>query len=258
MPAHSRDNDRAMPLDPSMLRAQRSAAERDVLACGLLLHRLLADEPALGVADTGQVIGSPGAARPRVRAPAVDHAASDPRAAAGDRQSQHRRADAAALPQRPHLPRRPQRLARGAVRQRGGPIALLLDRLRTVGHLPALPGLGPRVQRVTAIESQRTDEIAAHLLPDLALSFELLRTINTAQVQGTQIAGNGPVLTLRRVVALIGVDGVRLAANSLRDWPGRSTRPAPRRCWRRSTGSGSPATPPRRCVRRATTARWST
>ena len=55
-PAHSRDNDRAMPLDPSMLRAQRSAAERDVLACGLLLHRLLAGEPALGVADTGQVI----------------------------------------------------------------------------------------------------------------------------------------------------------------------------------------------------------
>jgi hypothetical protein len=35
----------------------------------------------------------------------------------------------------------------------GGPVALLLDRLRTVGHLPALPGLGPRVQRVTAIES---------------------------------------------------------------------------------------------------------
>ena len=54
--APSRDNDRAMPLDPSLLRAQRSAAERDVLACGLLLHRLLADEPALGVADTGQVI----------------------------------------------------------------------------------------------------------------------------------------------------------------------------------------------------------
>ena len=39
-------------------------------------------------------------------------------------------------------------------------------------------------------------------------------------MQGTQIAGNGPVLTLRRVVALIGVDGVREAANSLRAWPG--------------------------------------
>ena len=55
-----------------------------------------------------------GAARPRVRAPALDHAASDPRAAAGDRQPQHRRAASPALPQRPHLPRRDQRLARGA------------------------------------------------------------------------------------------------------------------------------------------------
>src|SRR4029450_3073622 len=61
-----------------------------------------------------------------------------------------------------------------------------------VAHLPPLPELGPRVQRVTAIESQRTDEIAAHLLPDLALSFELLRTINTGQVEGTQIAGTAP------------------------------------------------------------------
>jgi non-specific serine/threonine protein kinase len=76
------------------------------------------------------------------------------------------------------------------------------------------------VQRITAIESKRTDEIARHLLPDMALSFELLRTYSSARVQGTQIAGNGPVLTLRRVVALIGVDGVREAANSLRTWPG--------------------------------------
>ena len=102
----------------------------------------------------------------------------------------------------------------------GGPVALLLDRLRTVGHLPALPGLATRVQRITSIESKRTDEIARHLLPDMALSFELLRTYNSARVQGTQIPGNGPVLTLRRVVALIGVDGVREAANSLRVWPG--------------------------------------
>jgi non-specific serine/threonine protein kinase len=40
----------------------------------------------------------------------------------------------------------------------------------------------------------------------MALSFELLRRLNTAQVQVTQIAGNGPVLTLRRVVELIGIE----------------------------------------------------
>ncbi|MCE9661544.1 MAG: HDOD domain-containing protein [Burkholderiales bacterium] len=218
--ANVRDNDRAMPLDPSMLRAQRSAAERDVLACGLLLHRLLAGEPALGVADTGKVIerlaplGREFVRLPWTTPQPIPEAlrAIVNRSTAGQVRLRYRNA----------------RTFLGALNgwreavsdDDGGPVALLLDRLRTVGHLPSLPGLGARVQRVTAIESQRTDEIAAHLLPDLALSFELLRTINTAQVQGTQISGNGPVLTLRRVVALIGVNGVRLAANSLREWPG--------------------------------------
>ena len=105
-------------------------------------------------------------------------------------------------------------------RDGGGPIALLLDRLRTVGHLPALPGLAARVARVTSLESQRTDEIAAQVLDDMALSFELLRTLNSSHVQSTQVQGNGPVLTLRRIISLIGVDGVRAAANTLRAWPG--------------------------------------
>ena len=58
------------------------------------------------------------------------------------------------------------------------------------------------------------------ILRDMALSFELLRQVNTAQVQGTQVAGNGPVLTIRRTVALVGVNGVRQAAAALRAWPG--------------------------------------
>jgi HD-like signal output (HDOD) protein len=48
----------------------------------------------------------------------------------------------------------------------------------------------------------------------------LLRTVNSAQVQGTQIAGNGPVLTIRRAISLLGLKGVRQAAASLRAWPG--------------------------------------
>ena len=215
-----RDNDRAMPLDTSALRAQRAAAERDVLACGVILHRLLAGELALGVADTARVIDRMAPrGREFVRLPwttpqPVPEAlrAIVNRSTAGQERLRYRNA----------------RTFLGALNgwreavseDDGGPVALLLDRLRTVGHLPALPGLAGRVQRVTGIESQRTDEIAAHLLPDLALSLELLRTLNTAQVQGTQITGNGPVLTLRRVVALIGVNGVRQAANTLRAWPG--------------------------------------
>jgi eukaryotic-like serine/threonine-protein kinase len=215
-----RDDSGMMPLDPSTLRAQRAAAERDVLACGVILHRLLAGEPALGSTDTGRVIDRMAPrGREFVRLPwttpqPVPEAlrAIVNRSTAGQERLRYRSA----------------RTFLGALNgwredvaeDSGGPVALLLDRLRTVGHLPALPGLAARVQRVTAIESQRTDQIASHLLPDLGLSFELLRTLNTAQVQGTQVPGNGPVLTLRRVVALIGVNGVRQAANTLRAWPG--------------------------------------
>jgi HD-like signal output (HDOD) protein len=215
-----RDDSDMMPLDPWTLRAQRAAAERDVLACGLLLHQLLTGEAALGIADTGRVIDRIAPrGREFVRLPwTTPHPVPEAlraivnRSTAGQERLRYRSA----------------RTFLGALNgwredvaeDNGGPVALLLDRLRTVGHLPALPGLAGRVQRVTSIEGQRTDEIARHLLPDLGLSFELLRTLNSAQVQGTQVAGNGAVLTLRRVVALIGVDGVRNAANSLRAWPG--------------------------------------
>ncbi|HSC64457.1 MAG TPA: HDOD domain-containing protein [Caldimonas sp.] len=207
-------------IEPAALRAQRAAAERDVLACGIVLHRLLAGAPALDASDVGAAIARMAPrGREFVRLPwTTPHPIAEALRAIVNRST------SAQL----RLRYRNARTFLGALSgwleatadDEGGPVALLLDRLRTVGHLPALPGLATRVQRITAIESKRTDEIARHLLPDMALSFELLRTYSSARVQGTQIPGNGPVLTLRRVVALIGVDGVREAANSLRTWPG--------------------------------------
>ena len=109
-----------------------------------------------------------------------------------------------------------------------------------------------RVQRVRRSKRSAPTRSPTSVLHDPALSFELLRTINTAQVRGTQIAGNGPVLTLRRAIALIGVDGMRRG-----EQPAPLARPARRRrrraCSARSTGSGSPGTSPRRCARPATT-----
>ncbi|HEX2541763.1 MAG TPA: HDOD domain-containing protein [Caldimonas sp.] len=206
--------------DPGSLRAQRLAGERDVVAAGLVLHRLLTGRPPLDEPDIGCVLGRMAPrGREGVRLPwTTPQPVAEPLRAIVDRSTSVQ----------PRLRYRSARTFLDALtgwheaqsEENGGPVALLIDRLRTVGHLPALPGLASRVQGVTGIESQRTDEIARHLLPDMALSFELLRTLNSAQVQGTQVPGNGPVLTLRRVVALIGVDGVRAAANSLRTWPG--------------------------------------
>ncbi|HEV7576442.1 MAG TPA: HDOD domain-containing protein [Caldimonas sp.] len=211
---------RAAPSEPSALRSHRAAAERDVLACGIVLHRLLGGAPVLGNADVSRVIERLAPhGRELVRLPwTTPLPIAEPLRAIANRSTSSQ----------VRLRYRSARTFLGALtgwleataEDEGGPVALLLDRLRTVGHLPALPGLAARVQRVTAIESQRTDEIAGHLLPDMALSFELLKTFSSARVQGTQIAGNGAVLTLRRIVALIGVEGVRASANSLRVWPG--------------------------------------
>ena len=223
--APARSNERAMAMDPSQLRAQRAAATRDLLACGVLLQHLLTGQPALDQPDTALVIDrmTP-IGREQVRLPwttplPIPEAL---RAIANRCTSSQER-----------LRYQSARTLLGALTgwleaqadDGGGPLVLLLDRLRSVGHLPALPGLAARVARVTSLESQRTDEIADQVLEDMALSFELLRTLNSAQVQGTQIQGNGPVLTLRRIISLIGVNGVRLAANTLRAWPGPLTDP---------------------------------
>jgi len=209
-----------MSIDTAALRSQRAAATRDVLACGLLLHRLLTNQAPLDQPDIALVIERmPPRGREMVRLPwstplPIPEAlrAIANRCTSGQERLRYQNA----------------RTLLGALtgwldaqaQDGGGPLGLLLDRLRTVGHLPALPGLAARVARVTGLESQRTDEIADQVLDDMALTFELLRTLNSAQVQGTQVQGNGPVLTLRRIISLIGVNGVRLAANTLRAWPG--------------------------------------
>lgn len=215
-----RGSSRAMPLDPNALRARRDAARRDVLACGVLLHRLLAGVPVLEEADIALVIErmTP-IGRDLVRLPWTT-----PQPIPEGLRAIANRCTATQERQRYHNARTLLRALEGwrevEAAESGGPLALLLDRLRTVGHLPAMPGIGSRIAKLVVAEGQRTDEIAEALLNDMALGFELLRIVNSAQVRGTQIAGNGPVLTLRRAIALIGVDGVRLAANGLRAWPG--------------------------------------
>ena len=218
-------DDRTMTMAPSPLQAQRAAAAHDLLACGVLLHHLLTGQPAFDQADTALVIARMApVGRELVRLPwSTPLPIPEPLRAIANRCTSGQE----------RLRYTSSRTLLGALtgwheaesQDGGGPLGLLLDRLRTVGHLPALPGLAARVAAVTSFEGQRTDEIADQVLVDMALSFELLRTLNSAQVQGTQIQGNGPALTLRRIISLIGVNGVRHAANTLRQWPGPLSKP---------------------------------
>jgi non-specific serine/threonine protein kinase len=207
-------------LEPGHLRMRRDAAERDVLSMGLLLHHLLAGAPALDQADTGLVIARlPPHGRETIRLPwATPHPVTEAlrvivnRATA--RQPRQRYLNARTLL------RALEGWCEAAALDGGGPLALLLDRLGNVGHLPALPGVGALAAGLAMLEGEHTREMTEPILRDMALSFELLRQVNTAQVHGTQVAGNGPILTIRRTVALVGVNGVRQAAAALRAWPG--------------------------------------
>jgi len=205
---------------PAAMRAQREAAERDVLAAGVLLHGLLAGSSALDEPDSGRVIARlPPLGREIVRLPwTTPQAIAEPLRAivnrATDRQPRQRYLHARTL----------QRALEGWLQtdaaSGGGPLALLSDRLRSAGVLPSSPGAAARAARLSLMERERTNELAELVLQDLALSFEMLRLVNSAQVRGAQLAGSGPVLTVRRAIAMLGLDGVRRSALALRGWPG--------------------------------------
>ena len=216
----------ATALAPALPRTQRESAERDVLSAGLLLHGLLAGMASLEDPDLGRVMARmPPTGRDIVRLPwTTPQPVSDALRAivnrATDRQERQRYRSARTF----------LRALEGWLQIEGsadgGPLALLADRLRTAGVLPTQPGVRQRAARLALMERERTMELAEVVLEDLALAFEMLRLVNSAQVRNVQAAGSGPVLTMRRAIAMLGLDSVRRAALAIRPWPGPLDEPA--------------------------------
>lgn len=207
-------------LSAATLQTHRRDAERDVLAMGLVLHFALTGQHPLERDDYGGVIAAmPPSGREIVRLPwstghAIPEALRVIANRATDRQERQRYHSARTLA------RALEGWYRADARIDGGPVALLLDKLRQNGPMPSLPGAARRAARLALMDRERTNELADTVLQDPALAFELIRMVNTAQVRGSMGAGSGPVLTVRRAIAMLGLDGVRRAALALRDWPG--------------------------------------
>jgi eukaryotic-like serine/threonine-protein kinase len=201
-------------------RSAREAAENDVLALAIVLHGLLAGAPALGEPDIGAaLLRLAPLGREPIRLPwDVPRPIPDALRAianrATDRQLRHRFRNARTL----------ARALEGWIEQEsqqdGDAHALLIERVRQLGVLPALPGAAARAARLAMMERQHTEELAELVMRDAALTLELLRAVNSAQVRGTQVSGNGAVLTVRRAIAMIGLEGVRRSALAMRNWPG--------------------------------------
>ncbi|HSV70945.1 MAG TPA: HDOD domain-containing protein [Methylibium sp.] len=204
----------ALAVDPGALRSLRAAGERDVLAAGLLLHRLLTGAPALDEKDFPTALQR--LDREIVRLGwSVPQPIPDALRAIANRAVEHE-------PQRRYLSARSlQRALQGWIDAQAeggdGVLALLLDRLHRIGHLPALPGLLSQLAAVVAMEQQKLDEVTEVIVQDPALAFELLRQVNTAQFGTT---GEAAVTTVRRAVQLIGLLNLRRTASTLKPWPG--------------------------------------
>ena len=217
-----RDTDEAgaTALHSGSLRTHRDSAERDVLAAGVLLHQMLTGQRPLEETDIGRVISRlPPLGREMMRLPfATAHPIAEPLRAianrATDRQERQRYRNARTLLQ---ALEGWQATDGGAS---GGTLAVLADRVRHGGVMPSSPGATARAASLARMAQQHNSEMAEVVMDDPALSFELLRQVNAVQARNGRMGTGEPVLTMRRAIAMLGLEGVRRAALAMRDWPG--------------------------------------
>jgi non-specific serine/threonine protein kinase len=195
--------------------AARQKAERDVLMAGLLMHRLLANHPALDDPDLCSAATRVG--REIVRLPwTTPHPVSETLRAivnrATDRQHRQRYLGARTL----------LSALQGWIKthseESGGPLSLLLDRLNTVGAMPGRPSTERALMASLSAETLRVDDLVDVIVQNPALVWELLRTVNAASYRST--GSDEGVTTLSRAVLLLGQSGIRKVASAVRPWPG--------------------------------------
>jgi non-specific serine/threonine protein kinase len=190
---------------------QVQAVDRDLVMVGLLLHTLLLHRSALEQADFS--LAAPLIDIEIVRLPwTTPRPVPEPLRAIVNRATDH------------HLSRRFVS-ARGLLRALQGwaqadgdvgAISQLLNHLPHAGVMPAMPGLSNRLTRLVSAETP-IDTMVEVIAEDPALAFELLRLANMA---GARSPEEGMVFSLSRAIQLLGLNGLRRAAASLKPWPG--------------------------------------
>ncbi|MGA1326713.1 MAG: HDOD domain-containing protein [Rubrivivax sp.] len=193
----------------------------DVQSLGVLMHWMLSGRPALDEQDIGVVLARmppKGGERFKLTSTAATGVPEPLRAIL------HRATSGTAAHRYPHARAYATALEgwlKGDSPTGDGLVKALLDKIRTDGLLPAAIESRDRMASLRQMENETTAEMAELLLGDLAIGLELLRVVNTAGQRDPRKSGTGDVLTLRRAVAMIGLDGVRRAALALRPWPGQ-------------------------------------
>jgi non-specific serine/threonine protein kinase len=200
-------------------RPARETAAEDVLCAGLMLHRILSGKHVLERNDVADIL-------PQLQPVGHEivrlgwetpHPIPDPLRAIANRSTDRQ-------------PRQRYQIARTFLRalegwmaaassDDGGPIALLIDKLQRMGHLPTTTSQFNHVANSTGFAAQHTAALSELVLKDMALSLELLRRVNNSLKQsGAPV--DGTVLNMQRAIAMVGLEGLENAARALKPWPG--------------------------------------
>jgi non-specific serine/threonine protein kinase len=200
-------------LSSAALQKHRADSEFDVLMIGLLMYRLLSGAPALDEPDLHKAAARVGLEIVRLPWTAPQPVAETLRAIvnrATDRQQRQRYLNARTL----------LSTLEGWLKVNGkgsvDPLALFLDRINAVGHLPSLDPVDGAYVKMLA-DGLRVDDVVDMMVADPAMCWELLRVVNTARHQSGSDEGT---TSLSRAVVLIGQQGLRQVCGSLRPWPG--------------------------------------
>lgn len=207
-------------LDASHLQVRRALFRRDVVSLGMVLHEALAGRPPLDEPDATEAASKlPPAGRETVRLPWLPQRPLPTPL----RQFVDRATDRQPM-QRFQSARTAAQALEGWLDQEalfGADVLKALgDRVASTGLLPSADGGSRRLSRLSAMDGRRTQDLADIVLEDPALTLELLRQVNLAQGRSSPALESGPVVTVRRAIALLGVQQLRRAALSLKPWPG--------------------------------------
>lgn len=195
--------------------------DADVQSLGVLMHWMLAGRPGLDEQDIGLVLTRmPPRGGERLKLPS-NLVTSVPEPL---RAILHRATSATSFHRYPHA--RAFAIAiegwlKGDSPSGDGIVKGLLDKIRADGLLPAAIESRDRMTSLRQMENETTAEMAELLLGDLAIGLELLRVVNNSSQPDARNGGADGVLTLRRAVAMLGLEGVRRSALALRPWPGQ-------------------------------------
>ncbi len=188
---------------------------REIAACGLLVQHWLMGHPPVGEADMPTLLGQMSTIDLRLPIQVPQPVPDSLRLIINRAIDLH--------PQRRFLHSRSFERVLGNWRQTqllddNGFDALLAERIRRGGHLPARPMLVNRVTQIIGMEQQRLDTVVDVLLEDIGLSLALLRAANSAEASAVSV--DEAVITVNRAMQLMGTNGLRRVAGSMKSWPG--------------------------------------